>query len=96
MRACHNQTDSVETRQAVHMAQSQQLSIKALYIQSAAMSATEKSALLADSNRMSYGSIADECTWEGACINDVLDTVFKSHLLRHSLDHSLYKNAFLI
>lgn len=48
-------TASVETRQAVHMAQSQQLSVEDLHIQSATMSGTEKSALSAESNSMSSG-----------------------------------------
>lgn len=60
MRACHYQTASVETRQAVHMAQSQQLSAEDLHIQSATMSGTEKLALSADSNSTSAGSVTRE------------------------------------
>lgn len=66
MRACHYQTASVETRQAVHMAQSQQLSLEDLHIQSATMSGTEKWALSADSNGMSTGGITQEWGWGGA------------------------------
>lgn len=65
MRACHYQTASVETRQAVHMAQSQQLSVEDLHIQSATMSGREKLALSADSNSMSTGSVTQEWKWEG-------------------------------
>lgn len=65
MRACHYQTASVETRQAVHMAQSQQLSVEDLHIQSVTMSGREKLALSADSNGMSAGSVTQEWKREG-------------------------------
>lgn len=77
MRACHYQAASVETRQAVHMAQSQQLSVEDLHIQSATMRGREKSALSAESNSMSTGIVTQELKWEGAGFNDVLDTYVK-------------------
>lgn len=77
MRACHYQTASVETRQAVHMAQSQQLSVEDLHIQSATMSGTEKLALLADSSRTSYSSTTQQWKREGASINEVRGALFK-------------------
>lgn len=86
MRACHYQTVSVETRQPVHMAPSQQLSAEDLHIQSATMSATEKLAFSADSNSITLG-----CTrewWESGRrrFGDVLDISVKQHQLSLSLD----------
>lgn len=88
MRACHYQTVSVETRQAVHMAPSQQLSAEDPHIQSATVSGTEKLAFSADSNGITLGCMRE--WWESGRrrSGDVLDTSVKQHQLSLSLDGS--------
>lgn len=76
MRACHYQTASVETRQAVHMAQSQRLSAEDLHIQSATRSGTEKLAFSVDSNSKRL-LVASENGSGRRRFNDVLDTSVK-------------------
>lgn len=73
------------------MAQSQQLSVEDLHIQSATMSGTEKLALSADSKSMSTGSFTQEWKWEEASFKDVLTLKLNDI---HNLDEGLIPKTF--
>lgn len=75
MRACHYQTASVETRQAVRMAPSLQLRVEDLHIQAATMSGPQKLALNGFKLHVYCSRLTR--TKVGGGFNDVLDTLVK-------------------